>query len=140
MVDMEASAFVAAASRFSTLELIQSMKVISDNVRHPPTRMKPAAVEALLTPGIEHLDNIIQQLLELRAMALDKTADTQKLLLQRWHFTQYQRGQLQRLVQRYHALHQDHDLLDMIPDNISGSKQLIHWLQDSLAAAPRPYS
>ena len=66
MVDMEASGFLTAACRFTRLELIHSLKVISDNRQNPPIRMKPKAVESLFNPHMAAMHQYMEQLLELR--------------------------------------------------------------------------
>ena len=135
MVDMEASAFIRSASRFSTLELIHSIKVIADNQLNPPARMKTAAVEALLSPHLENISQIADQLLQLRRLTIDLTRETQDVIRNRWHFSQYQRNQLRRLVQRYHALHPGQALLDNIPEHIKDGKHFITWLDETLTNA-----
>ena len=66
MVDMEASGFLTAACRFTRIELIHSLKVISDNRQNPPVRMKPKAVEILFEPHLTEIQQYMEQLLELR--------------------------------------------------------------------------
>jgi len=66
MVDMEASGFFTAASRFTQPELIHSIKVISDNRQNPPVRMKPKDVEALFTPHLLEIEQYAKELLKLR--------------------------------------------------------------------------
>ena len=133
MIDMEASAFIRSASRFSSLELIHSIKLITDNRENPPVRMKAAAVESMFSPHVEQVAQIAQQLLQLRQLAIDLTRETQEIIRQRWHFSQYQRSQLKRLIQRYHALYKNQPLLDKIPDNVHSGKHFIQWLDDTLA-------
>ena len=138
MVDMEASAFIRSASRFSSIELVQSVKVISDNLQHPPNRMKAAEVEALMSPHMIQIDRIAQQLLELRELLIQENRQAD-LLLERWHFSHYQRNQLKRLLQRYQALNRDGSVLDAIPENITNSKHLIKWLNKSLDQTTTQY-
>jgi nucleoside phosphorylase len=139
MIDMEASAFVRSASRFSPLELVHSIKVISDNRAHPPRRIKAAAVESLIAPHTDEIEKISAQLLKLRLLVIDQTIDIQKQIVDQWHFSQYQRGQLKRLLQRYHALHAEQLLLDNIPRDIQSGKQFINWLGNTLATTPVSY-
>jgi hypothetical protein len=139
MVDMEASAFIRGALHFSSMELVQSLKIISDNPKHPPRKLKTADVEALISPHTEQIDDIAQQLLSMRRQLQDATVDIQQQLTERWRMSHYQRNQLGRLVQRYDALFPDHKLIEKIPDSISNGKQLIRWLEDTLAPASLHY-
>jgi adenosylhomocysteine nucleosidase len=138
MVDMEASAFIRSASRFSSIELVQSVKVISDNLQHPPDRMKAAEVEALISPHLVQIDQIAQQLLQLRQLLIQDDSQAEQIL-ERWHFSQYQRNQLRRLLQRYHALNGGDSVMDAIPQNITNSKHLIKWLNESLDQNTKQY-
>ena len=75
MVDMEGSAFFQTARRFTPLEFIQSVKVISDNRQNPAQRLKTHAVEALFSPHIGLIDQIIRQLQSLRIQTIAQTGD-----------------------------------------------------------------
>jgi len=66
MVDMEGSAFVSVANRFTSPELIQSIKVISDNTQNPAQRLKTGEVETLFVPHLDIIDQTFQQLGSLR--------------------------------------------------------------------------
>jgi len=66
MVDMEGSAFVSVANRFTSPELIQSIKVISDNTQNPAQRLKTGEVETLFVPHLDIIDQTFQQLSSLR--------------------------------------------------------------------------
>jgi nucleoside phosphorylase len=104
-VDMEASGFMVAATRFSTLELIHSLKVISDNRDNPPGRMKTSQVEQLIAPQLENCMAVARDLLALREVLTHQTSTTDiKKYLQNWHFSQYQKSQLARLLQRHSAI------------------------------------
>jgi len=62
MVDMEGSAFARIAHRFTSLELIQSIKVISDNTQNPAQRLKTSEVETLFRPHLDTIEQAFQQL------------------------------------------------------------------------------
>lgn len=139
MVDMESSAFVRSANRFSTIELIQCVKIISDNPSHPPARMKAAQVEALVAPHIDAIEQLAGHLLSLGQLTRDETSNVQEDILNRWHFSQYQRNQVRRLIQRYRALNADKSIVDSIPASINSSKQMIRWLNDALGESTISY-
>ncbi len=62
-VDMEASAFYASASRYTTNELIHSYKVVSDNPNSPLHKITPAQASELISSNIEDIQFLIDQLL-----------------------------------------------------------------------------
>lgn len=61
LFDMEASAFFAAATRFSTVELVHCLKVISDN-QHQQTGYDKPAVSRLIHNQLETIDGFVQNL------------------------------------------------------------------------------
>jgi len=104
--DMEASAFYATASRFSTAELIQSLKIISDNREQPANAINEKQVLALLEQQLPTIDRLIQQLdalsTELKQQQARPAAYDE--FIEQWHFTRYQQNQLQSLLSRWQAL------------------------------------
>lgn len=64
-IDMEASAFFNAATRFSDAELVQSFKVVSDTPRNSAENLNAKMIQALLQPHTEHICSYIRALLEL---------------------------------------------------------------------------
>jgi nucleoside phosphorylase len=139
MVDMEASGFFTAAARFTSLELIHSLKVISDNQEQPATRMKANAVESLFNPHMASLEQYVSQLLTLRHSLDDPTLPELDRLIDNHHFSVYQRHTLHRLLQRYYALFPDKPLTASLPDSINNGKGIIQWLNDEIQAAPIIY-
>ncbi len=59
MVDMEASGFYATASRFSRVELVQVLKVISDNRKHPAHGLSAKQVRGLMLDALAPLEALI---------------------------------------------------------------------------------
>lgn len=81
MIDMEASGFINAANRFTTLELIQSLKVISDNHENPARRFKKQEVDDWITCHLESISRYADQLQQLREEILDTTDTENQALL-----------------------------------------------------------
>jgi len=61
LLDMEASAFFSTATRFSSAELVQCLKVISDNQHQPPSRNK-AVLSHLIQSQIESITAFAEKL------------------------------------------------------------------------------
>jgi hypothetical protein len=59
MVDMEASGFFPTACRFSGIELVQVLKVVSDNRRSPVRGLSGKQVRALMGNAVEPLGSLI---------------------------------------------------------------------------------
>ena len=98
LFDMEASGFVYSALRFSSAELVQSIKVVSDN-REYRTGKDRAAVSRLIGEQIEAIDRQALALLELNqeVAARALAADDWRRLNQLAHFTQTQQNRLRVL-------------------------------------------
>ncbi len=63
--DMEAAGFYAAASRFSTCELIHALKIISDNADQQIEDISASTVEGLITEQLDTTDQLLKELLAL---------------------------------------------------------------------------
>ena len=101
LFDMEASGFIHAALRFSSAELTQSLKIVSDN-RRQQTGKNRQRVSELVQQHIDSIDRQAQALLELRReiAALELAPEAWQQLLSMAHFTQTQKNQL-RVLWRY---------------------------------------
>ena len=103
--DMEASGFYQTALRFSTAELVHSIKVVSDNSQHPVESLARETVEELIADNVSKVQIFAQHLCEIATDV--QPSITPKLLesfLGRWRFSVTQQHQLQRLLQRRAAL------------------------------------
>ncbi len=104
--DMEASAFYATASRFSTAEVVQSLKIISDNRAQPASGIHEKQVLALIEQQLPMIDQLIQQLDALSIECQQQHARPAAFdgFIEQWHFSRYQQNQLQSLLRRWQAL------------------------------------
>jgi len=129
--DMEASAFVDAARSFSHAELVQSLKVVSDNEEQPFTKITAKLATTLIKKNIEQILVCVDELHALaQCTAIDHTNITETILGQ-WHFSVSQTVQLERLLQRYQVIYEP---LTDIPEplqNMKSSKEVLAWLQNS---------
>ncbi len=108
LYDMEASAFYATALRFSTSELVQCLKVVSDN-RAPETKDADAggrlSKEDVTKLVATHLPIIDRFAAHLRALAaelepLQRAPESLERFQNRWRFTTSEKRQLARLLIR----------------------------------------
>jgi len=111
--DMEAYGFLDAALRFSTSELVQSIKVVSDNRETTTAAWTAAAVRDLVESRVdavaraaERFREIAGDLEPLRREQADSLALVEAYG-RRMHFTTSEARRLRRLLQRWAALEPD---------------------------------
>jgi adenosylhomocysteine nucleosidase len=137
LVDMEASAFMETALRFSSSELVHVLKIVSDNRESPAMIPKASQLQAWFAPHVGPLEDFCRSLEKL-AMPLETPAGvTQQYetLTTAMHFTVSQQNRLQQLLQRWHALNPEMQ----IPAPVSGqatAQTLLDALQERLDASP----
>ena len=101
LYDLEASGFIYSALRFSSAELTQSIKIVSDN-RQRQIGKNRQQVSDLVHQHIEQIDRQATSLLALdnEIVALGISAEAWQRLLAMAHFTQTQKNRL-RVLWRY---------------------------------------
>ncbi|MFC1750663.1 hypothetical protein ACFL2V_17865 [Pseudomonadota bacterium] len=134
--EMEATGFYATACRFSSTELIQVCKIISDNHAHPVDKVSPKHVEEIISTNLEEINDIVQALQTLQRQLIEQSSPAElKVFLTQWHFTVSQQHQLQRLLQRWQARSGSSAMPDMFADARNG-KTVIKELQQRLEKQP----
>jgi len=137
MFDMEASGFYASAIRYSSQELIQVFKVVSDSPSSPLRRFDKREVSGWISGALETLEPAIDALLELsveEAQRLEAPAGY-AAYLQQWHFTQSQQIQLRRLLCRWEALSELPLKREELAEQSTG-RELIQALTERVEALP----
>ena len=134
--DMEASSFYQIASRCSTGELVQSLKIISDN---PGSNLDLTAdqISQLLADQMSAIESAVGQLSDLsRVLDTVRTPpDLSSLYLEQWHFTVAQRHQLAALLTRLKARSVQ---LPVVPgtSEYQDASSVLTWLEGKLLAIP----
>jgi adenosylhomocysteine nucleosidase len=137
LVDMEASAFMETALRFSSGEFVHVLKIVSDNRESPAVIPKGSQLQAWITPHVAALEDFCRSL-ERLAIPLETPAGvTQQYetLTAAMHFTVSQQNRLQQLLQRWQALNPDME----IPATVSGqatAQGLLDALQMRIDSMP----
>lgn len=142
MVDMEASGFYAAASRFQSSELIHALKIISDNRYYSSDNITETSATALIADNIGTIDKTISELQQLSAQLekIEQLPAETITFIERWHFTTYQKNELNRLLRRWHAL-TPHSPPEVYPfDDCSNSKAVLAAIKRHLDAQPINFS
>lgn len=103
LVDMEAAGFYPTACRFSTSELVQAVKIVSDNLATPAHTLKPRDITSLVGRQLDALDLFLHRLGRLaNELAEEQPLDEADLApyLKRWRFTVSERRQLEEELRR----------------------------------------
>ena len=106
LYDMEAAGFYPAASRFSTGELVQCFKVVSDNRQQASTTITAKLCEQLIGGQLKAIDSLVDALGNLQQEYSGwhtPHPDLERLAAQ-WHFTVSQQHQLASLLRRWKTL------------------------------------
>ena len=104
--DMEASGYYPVASRFSSMELVQCFKVVSDNRKQSTATVTAKSCTQLITRKLDEIDTLVRALAslaqEVNRWRAPHTGVEQ--LTAQWHFTVSQQHQLAELARRWQVL------------------------------------
>jgi len=112
--DMEASAFCAIALRYSSSELVQMYKIISDNRANGVHTVDKHGIRDAMIDHLPRIDEMVEALRDLSGevnAAQPRLAELDELV-KRWHFTATQQHQLRELLRRWEVLEGGRPLLD----------------------------
>ena len=114
--DMEAAGFFPSATRCSSGELVQSIKVISDNPHQSIASLNARSIEQLITKNLSEIEQFIHRLSELsiEIKVLPHNGSLPELWANRWSFSVTQGHRLRRLLQRWKVLIGDGETLDSV--------------------------
>jgi nucleoside phosphorylase len=136
LCDMEASAFFETACRFSSSELIQSLKIISDNKEQGIDKIDPKQVSALIENQLPLIVTVMESFREL-ARSLPTTLDEiPPLFSNRWHFTSSEQRQLKELLQRWKLLSPNQPIEETDLPETHNRKELLRWLKEQVDSFP----
>tara|TARA_B100000586_G_C20002015_1_gene380878 strand:- start:5 stop:823 length:819 start_codon:yes stop_codon:yes gene_type:complete len=133
LYDMEASGFFFAATQYGTLELIHSVKIISDNEKKPISEINKNNVNHLIRNNMNIINAIVD---ELRLLS-DEIESTRKQpkdydnFLKKWHFSQTERYQLLKLLVKIDLRFPDNNFME-INENLKTGKLVLKELQNKL--------
>lgn len=108
LFDMEASGFYKFALSSSSTELVQCVKIVSDNLHSGDSgtgSLTGARVTELVRQNLDAIDEIVFHL-EGLATGLEPARARPRVepFLEAWHFTTSEKRRLARVLSRYHAL------------------------------------
>jgi nucleoside phosphorylase len=104
--EMEASGFYPTACRFSSAELVQCVKVVSDGPDDAPERLTARRVESLIEARMASIAELAGEvaLLSAELSRLEREPAELRPMLERFRFTFTEERQLRRLLERWWAL------------------------------------
>lgn len=131
LYEMEASGFYETATRFTSTELIQIFKVISDNQVIGIEAINAKKVNIWMAASIEKIAVMIQNLQVLANCLLRTNPGYDTLLQKQYYFNSNQSHQLNALLQRWNVLTNNAEL--NIPSlKFQHSKAVLQWLQQQI--------
>ena len=137
LFDMECAGFFQAVTGFATLELVQAVKIISDNTDQPMEGVAPKLISRLMRQNLPVVEDIIRQLLSLSALQqrLNDPGPDYHAIIRERHFSVSQQYQLQTLLRKWYALFPGKSGL---ADRLAGQKSarlILEFLRNDLDKA-----
>jgi nucleoside phosphorylase len=134
-VDMEAYSFFVSAKRFASSELIQSLKVISDNQNHALELLNAVRISELLASQINIIDEFSRSLVAL--VPLPKKQYLRGPEISHLHFTVSQMAQYQDFMNKLDNIHLDRSKIDAALAGASSMREVLTQLKTlQLTVAP----
>lgn len=136
--DMEASGFMAAASRFATAELVHVWKVVSDNRESPPPTVTRKRVGDLVAAHLGEIEAVVARLDALVCEVEIRENEPAELrsILARWRFTVTEERRLRRLLARFETLAPRERVRDEELDRLPGAAAVLSLLEERLRSLP----
>ena len=131
LFEMEAAGFYEMAVKFSSRELIQVVKIISDNVESSLASINEATVYAAINTHLSILETLIEQLIGLqRSASIDAITRDSHSFSKQYHLSVSNGLKLTALLQRWLLL--KGNIFDYTQAPSGTAKELIRWLEVEL--------
>ena len=132
--DMEGYSFFKTASKFCPIELIQSVKIISDNPENPLLEFNKSTVNKLFNP---HIPSIIELINQMEIFAARLRPDSS---LEKWFnkisphqsFTETQTHQLRKAIRHAHTLEIPLEEIEKVVKNSKDSRSSMKRINEML--------
>ena len=132
--DMEASAFMVTALRFSPVELVQLVKIISDNENSAIEDIDKKFVTGLISNKIVEVDVVVEALKS--ALNSFESAYGESVMyaqcIAKWRFSEYQKKHLFRTLQQWQALDENAGMPAL--ESLQTAKQVVAFIDESLGS------
>jgi adenosylhomocysteine nucleosidase len=131
LCDMEASAFYETATRFTTGELIQCLKIVSDNESSPAQHIQPDQASLLIGTHLPTIATILTELTKLtEILVMPEMAEFEQLLIQH-RFTVNEQIQLKKLLSRWRLV-SGQTKIDITLAPAKTGKEFLNFLSQSI--------
>lgn len=131
LYDMEAAAFYEMAVKFSSSELIQCLKIVSDNALSSIEAISENLVNEWISLHQDAIETLIERLVVGRRVLPDVNNEVYGQLTEQFHFTASNAVKLKNLLQRWQLLMSGHEL-SWKNAGAKNGKELIAWLEQGL--------
>jgi adenosylhomocysteine nucleosidase len=131
LYDMEAAAFYEMAVKFSSNELIHSLKIVSDNALSSLEAISENLVDEWISRHLDAIDHLIARIVNGKRLLPELNDEAYEQLMARFHFTASNSVKLKNLLQNWQLVTADRRLSWSDLDAGNG-KELITWLEQQL--------
>ena len=134
LYEMEASGFYPAACRFSSGELVQCFKIVSDNRQQSSTHINAKLCTQLLSGQLQQIDRVVGALQQLQQQYSERhsTHPDHERMLGHWHFSVSQQHRLTRLLQRWTTLAPGQPAWSSALDKLKTATAVLQHLEQQL--------
>lgn len=133
LYDMEASAFYEMAVRFSSAELIQCLKIISDNELSSVDNINAKFVTGWVQNQLIEINQVIVSLLNLRECVAQREWGEFHHIVKKWHFTVTGEIRLKALLMRWKVLAEE-TWTGFEKEDFNSAKELLIKLEQDVEA------
>lgn len=132
--EMEAAGFWSAATKYSSLELVQCLKIISDNKAQPIDKIAKEKIFSIINKQVDTIGQFCSYLQQLAISYSRLTHEDPMVisLLEKYRFTVTEKLQLKRLEQRFSAMGKKAKFDRISSKTFSSGKELIKELSKRL--------
>jgi adenosylhomocysteine nucleosidase len=134
LCDMEASAFYETGTRFTSGELIQCLKIVSDNESCPAHNIQPKQVSELISAELSTIAAILTELTQLAELLSSPEFSQFDQLLSKYHFTVNEQIQLKKLLSRW-GLVKSKNRIEIVSNIAKNAKEFLGLLNQQLNEA-----
>jgi hypothetical protein len=131
--DMEGSAFYETAIKFSSAELVQCLKIISDNQASSVEMINAKQVSKLIEPNVGFFEQLLNNMLQLSLIQDDPEPQHLQLMLSQRHFTVNEQVRLKKLLIRWEALSES-QLLKIEASGFDSSRAFLNYLEEHVSS------
>lgn len=136
LYDMEAAGFYSTATRFSTAELVQCLKIVSDNGLNVQKQINPKQVAALISSNLATIAHVYDSLHKMAQSIFAKPPVYFPEFLDRWRFTVSQQRQLESLLNQWEIVSPHAPPAFDDTKGLNSGREVLMWLKDNIDALP----